>query len=108
MEQVGQRKIDGTVADGGRHCGAVLFDLAHAYRDPDVVFGGLLSRVPANVILVSLVHGLFHVPEWMSATQDVSDCGGDDHRDRYAFRITLCLWPALFHPADQEPVRRPL
>ena len=83
MEQVGQRKIDGLWLTGGRHRGAVLFDLAHAYRDSDVVFGGLISRVPANVVLVSLVHGLFHVPEWMSATQDVSDCGGDDHRDCY-------------------------
>ena len=42
------------MADGSRYCGAVLSDPAHAYRDPDVVFGGLISGVPANVVFVSI------------------------------------------------------
>jgi ABC-type spermidine/putrescine transport system permease subunit II len=90
------------VADGSRHCGAVLFDPAHADRDPDVVFWGLLSGISANVIFVSLVHSLFHVPRMDERHADVPDCGGADHSNRYPFRLTLCLWPALLYPADRN------
>jgi putative spermidine/putrescine transport system permease protein len=34
--------------------------------------------------------------------EDVIDSGGIDHSDRDTLGLTLCLWPALFHPTDQE------
>ena len=61
MEQVGQRKIDGMWLMVVGIAVLFFFDLANAYRDSDVVFGGLLSRVPTYVFLVSLVCGLFRV-----------------------------------------------
>ena len=98
MDQVGQR----TVADSGRHRGAFLSDPAHPDRDPDVVFGGLLPGVPANVILLSLVHGLFHVLGMDERHQDILDCSCTHHRNSNAIGFALCLRPALFDTSDQE------
>ena len=81
------------MADGRRHCGAVLSDPTHANRDPNVVFGGLIFGIPANVILVSLVRSLFHISRMDERHKDVPDCGSNDHGDCDTFRLTLCIWP---------------
>ena len=100
MEQVGQRKIDGLWLTGVGIAVLFFLILPTLIVIPMSFSGASFLEFPPTSFSFRWYESYFTSPEWMSATKTSLIAAVIDHSDCDTLGLTLCLWPALFDPAD--------